>query len=151
MITFEALSVVYPWVKSLHVIAVIAWMAALLYLPRLFVYHCEVALGSAESERFKVMEYRLHRYIASPASIASWLFGVILVLTPGVVDWGSGWWHLKMAGILAMTGVHHAMMARRRDFMHDRNRRPQRYFRIMNEVPTVAMIVIVVMVIARPF
>lgn len=151
MMTIDALSAVYPWVKSLHVIAVIAWMAALLYLPRLFVYHCEVALGSAESERFKVMEYRLHRYIASPASIASWLFGVLLVLTPGIVDWGSGWWHLKMAGILAMTGVHHAMMARRRDFMHDRNRRPQRYFRIMNEVPTVAMIVIVVMVIARPF
>lgn len=151
MITFDALSLVYPWVKSLHVIAVIAWMAALLYLPRLFVYHCEVTLGSVESERFKVMEYRLSRYIASPASIASWLFGGLLVFTPGVVDWSSGWWHLKMAGILAMTGVHHAMMARRRDFMHDRNRRPQRYFRIMNEVPTVAMIVIVVMVIVRPF
>jgi putative membrane protein len=151
MITFDVLSLVYPWVKSLHVIAVIAWMAALLYLPRLFVYHCEVTLGSVESERFKVMEYRLSRYIASPASIASWLFGGLLVFTPGVVDWSSGWWHLKMAGILAMTGVHHAMMARRRDFMHDRNRRPQRYFRIMNEVPTVAMIVIVVMVIVRPF
>lgn len=149
--TIDALALAYPWVKSLHVIAVIAWMAALLYLPRLFVYHCEVAPGSAESERFKVMEYRLSRYIASPASIASWLFGTLLALTPGVVDWGSGWWHLKMAGIVALTGVHHAMMARRRDFLHDRNRRAQRYFRIMNEVPTAAMVVIVVMVIARPF
>jgi len=149
--TIDALAYAYPWVKSLHVISVIAWMAALLYLPRLFVYHCEVVPGSAESERFKVMEYRLSRYIASPASIASWLFGVLLVLTPGVVEWASGWWHLKMAGIVALTGVHHAMMARRRDFLHDRNRRPQRYFRIMNEVPTAAMVVIVVMVIARPF
>jgi putative membrane protein len=149
--TVDWLAYAYPWVKSLHVIAIIAWMAALLYLPRLFVYHCEVAPGSGESERFKVMEYRLSRYIASPSSIAAWLFGILLVLTPGVVDWASGWWHLKMLGILAMTGVHHAMMARRRDFLQDRNRRPQRYFRIMNEVPTVAMVVIVVMVIARPF
>jgi putative membrane protein len=149
--TIDALAYVYPWVKSLHVIAIIAWMAALLYLPRLFVYHCEVAPGSVESERFKVMEYRLSRYIASPASIAAWLFGILLVATPGVVEWASGWWHLKMLGIVAMTGVHHAMMARRRDFLQDRNRRPQRYFRIMNEVPTAAMVLIVLMVIARPF
>ncbi|WP_291299126.1 protoporphyrinogen oxidase HemJ [Elioraea sp.] len=149
--TIDALAYIYPWVKSLHVIAIIAWMAALLYLPRLFVYHCEVAPGSVESERFKVMEYRLSRYIASPSSIAAWVFGILLVLTPGVVDWASGWWHFKMLGILVMTGAHHAMMARRRDFLQDRNRRPQRYFRIMNEVPTAAMVVIVVMVIARPF
>jgi putative membrane protein len=149
--TIELLAPLYPWTKSLHVISIIAWMAALLYLPRLFVYHCEVTPGSAESERFKVMEFRLSRYIASPASIAAWVFGILLVLTPGVVEWASGWWHLKMAGIVALTGVHHAMMARRRDFLHDRNRRPQRYFRILNEVPTAAMVVIVVMVIARPF
>ena len=149
--TIDALADAYPWVKSLHVISVIAWMAALLYLPRLFVYHCEVEPGSAESERFKVMEYRLSRFIAAPASIASWLFGMLLVLTPGVVSWGSGWWHLKMAGIVALTGVHHVMLARRREFLHDRNRRPQRYYRILNEVPTAAMVVIVVMVIAKPF
>jgi putative membrane protein len=141
----------YLWTKALHVIAVIAWMAALLYMPRLFVYHCEVTPGSAESERFKVMERRLLKYIANPAGIAVWAFGILLVLTPGVVDWSSGWWHLKMLGILVVTGVHHVLMARRKDFLHDRNRRPQKYYRILNEVPTLAMIVIVVMVIVKPF
>jgi putative membrane protein len=145
------LAELYPWTKALHVIAVIAWMAALLYLPRLFVYHCEVPPGSAESERFKVMERRLLKYIANPASLAVWVFGILLVLTPGVVDWASGWWHLKMLGILVVTGVHHVLMARRKDFLHDRNRRPQKYYRILNEVPTLAMIVIVVMVIVKPF
>jgi putative membrane protein len=141
----------YPWIKALHVIAVIAWMAALLYLPRLFVYHCEVPPGSAESERFKVMERRLLKLIANPAGIAVWVFGTLLVLIPGVVDWSSGWWHLKMLGILVVTAVHHVLMARRRDFLHDRNRRPQKYYRILNEVPTLAMIGIVVMVIVKPF
>lgn len=145
------LAELYPWTKALHVISVIAWMAALLYLPRLFVYHCEVTPGSAESERFKVMERRLLKYIANPASLAVWLFGILLVLTPGAVDWSSGWWHLKMLGILVVTGVHHVLMARRKDFLHDRNRRPQKYYRILNEVPTLAMIVIVVMVIVKPF
>lgn len=145
------LAELYLWTKALHVIAVIAWMAALLYLPRLFVYHCEVPPGSAESERFKVMERRLLKYIANPASLAVWVFGILLVLTPGAVDWASGWWHLKMLGILVVTGVHHVLMARRKDFLHDRNRRPQKYYRILNEVPTVAMIVIVVMVIVKPF
>lgn len=145
------LAELYPWTKAVHVISVIAWMAALLYLPRLFVYHCEVPPGSAESERFKVMERRLLKYIANPASLAVWLFGILLVLTPGAVDWSSGWWHLKMLGILVVTGVHHVLMARRKDFLHDRNRRPQKYYRILNEVPTLAMIVIVVMVIVKPF
>jgi putative membrane protein len=141
----------YPWIKALHVISVIAWMAALLYLPRLFVYHCEVVPGSAESERFKVMERRLLKLIANPAGIAVWVFGTLLVLTPGAVDWSSGWWHLKMLGILVVTAAHHVLMARRKDFLHDRNRRPQKYYRILNEVPTLAMIVIVVMVIVKPF
>lgn len=145
------LTELYLWTKALHLIAVIAWMAALLYLPRLFVYHCEVPPGSAESERFKVMERRLLKYIANPASIAVWTFGILLVLTPGAVDWSAGWWHVKMLGILAVTGVHHVLMARRKDFLHDRNRRPQKYYRILNEVPTLAMIVIVVMVIVKPF
>ncbi|MDW8444512.1 MAG: protoporphyrinogen oxidase HemJ [Acetobacteraceae bacterium] len=141
----------YPWTKALHVISVIAWMAGLLYLPRLYVYHCETAPGTAESERFKVMERRLLKIITTPAMIASWTFGTLLVLTPGVVDWGSGWWHLKMAGIVALTAVHGVLAARRRDFLHDRNRRPQKYYRVLNEVPTVAMIVIVIMVIVKPF
>ncbi len=141
----------YLWNKALHVIAAIAWMAALFYLPRLYVYHCETVPGSAESERFKVMERKLHTIIMNPAAIATWVFGLLLVLTPGIVDWSSGWWHLKMLGIIALTGVHHVLAVHRRAFLHDRNRRSHVYFRWLNEVPTVAMIVIVIMVIVKPF
>ena len=141
----------YPWIKSLHVIAMIAWMAGLLYLPRLFVYHCEVAPGSMESERFKVMERRLLKQIMTPAMIATWGFGLLLVATPGIVDWSAGWWHLKLLSVVLMSGVHGALSARRRAFLEDRNTKPQRYFRILNEVPTVLMVIIVFMVIARPF
>jgi len=145
------LAELYLWTKALHVVSVIAWMAGLLYLPRLYVYHCETTPGTAESERFKVMERRLLKIITTPAMIASWTFGTLLVLTPGVVDWGSGWWHLKMAGLVALMAAHGVMAARRQDFLHDRNRRPQKYYRVLNEVPTVAMIVIVIMVIVKPF
>ena len=141
----------YPWTKSLHVISLISWMAALLYLPRLFVYHCDVPRGSAESERFKVMEYRLMKAIMNPAMIATWIFGITLVLTPGVVDWHAGWWHVKLTCVILMSGVHGVLSARRRAFMEDRNTKPQRYFRILNEVPTVLMVVIVIMVIVKPF
>jgi putative membrane protein len=107
--------------------------------------------GSTESERFKVMERRLLKQIMNPALIATWLFGVLLVLTPGVIDWSWGWWHVKLACVLLMSGFH-AMLARwRRDFLEDRNVRPQRFYRIANEVPTLLLIVIVVMVIVRPF
>lgn len=141
----------YPWTKALHVISLIAWMAGLLYLPRLFVYHCDVARGSSGSERFKVMEYRLMTRIMNPAMIATWVFGISLVLTPGVIDWHAGWWHVKLTSVILMSGAHGAMSARRRAFLEDRNIKPQRYFRILNEVPTVLMIVIVIMVIVKPF
>ncbi len=141
----------YPWIKSLHVISMIAWMAAMLYLPRLFVYHCDAPRGSIESERFKVMERRLLKQIANPAIIATWCFGLLLVATPGIIDWSAGWWHLKLLCVILMSGVHGALSARRRAFLEDRNTRSQRYYRILNEVPTVLMIVIVFMVIARPF
>ena len=141
----------YPWTKALHVISLIAWMAGLLYLPRLFVYHCDVARGSSGSERFKVMEYRLMTRIMNPAMIATWVFGISLVLTPGVIDWHAGWWHVKLTSVILMSGAHGAMSARRRAFLEDRNTKPQRYFRILNEVPTVLMIVIVIMVIVKPF
>jgi len=150
-VTVDAFAYLYPWTKAFHLVSVIAWMAALLYLPRLFIYHCEVAPGSAESARFKTMERRLLKLIANPAGIASWLFGVTLVLTPGVVDWSSGWWHLKILGVLVITGSHHGMMKWRREFLLDQSRRPQKFFRIWNEVPTVAMILVVFMVIGRPF
>lgn len=142
----------YPWTKSLHVISVIAWMAGLFYLPRLFVYHVEqVELGTATDEMFQTMERRLLRAIMNPAMIASWVFGLALVATPGVVDWGAVWPWAKAAAILGMTWFHHWCGRRRKDFLNGANIRTGRQYRIMNEVPTLLLIVIVVSVIARPF
>jgi putative membrane protein len=149
--TVAAFAYLYPWTKALHVIAVIAWMAGLLYLPRLYVYHCEVARGSAESERFKVMERRLFKGIINPAMIAVWLLGLTLVLTPGVIDWRDGWWHVKLTCVLLMSAYHGAASKWRRNFLEDRNLKPQRFYRVANEVPAVLMAVIVIMVIVRPF
>ena len=145
------LGTIYPWVKSFHVIAMVAWMAGLFYLPRLFVYHCDVKSGSAESERFKVMEHRLLRQITTPAMIATWAFGLLLVMTPGVVDWTRGWWHMKLLSVLLMSGFHGAVSKWRREFLEDRNTKSPKFYRIANEVPTVLMVVIVVMVIVKPF
>ncbi len=148
--TIAALAPLYLWIKSFHVISMIAWMAATFYLPRLFVYHCQVARGSAESERFKVMEYRLMKAIMSPAMIATWCFGILLVLTPGVIDWSAGWWHVKLTCVLLMSGLHGAMSRWRKDFLQDRNRHSEKFYRIANEVPTVLMVIIVIMVIVKP-
>jgi putative membrane protein len=144
-------TVLYPWTKAIHVIAMIAWMAGMLYLPRLFVYHCELRPGSAESERFKVMERRLLKQIVNPAMIATWTFGILLVLTPGIIVWSAGWWHVKLTMVLLMTGFHGAMSRWRRDFLEERNTRPPRFYRIANEVPAVLVIIVVVMVVVRPF
>lgn len=141
----------YPWIKSLHVISVIAWMAGMLYLPRLFVYHCDVLPGTAESGRFKVMERRLMKFIINPAMIATWCFGLLLVLTPGTMSWSDGWWQVKFTCVILLSGFHGAMSAWRRRFRDDANRKPARFYRMMNEVPTLLMIIIVIMVIARPF
>ena len=141
----------YLWIKALHVISIIAWMAGLLYLPRLFVYHTEVAPGSAESERFKVMERRLLRAIMNPAMVASFVFGGALLLTPGIADWSSGWLWLKLAAVAGLAGMHGVMSKWRKDFAADRNLRSQRDYRIANEIPTLLMIVIVVMVVVKPF
>ncbi len=141
----------YSWLKSLHLLADIAWMVGLLYLPRLFVYHCETARGSAESERFKVMERRLLKQIMIPAMIAAWVFGILLVLTPGAVDWHAGWWHTKILMVILLSGFTGAASRWRRDFMEDRNRRSQRFYRIANEIPAVLLVVVVVMVIVQPF
>jgi putative membrane protein len=146
----SVLTALYPWVKAFHVISMTAWMAGMFYLPRLFVYHCDVQRGSAESERFKVMEYRLLKQIINPAIVMTWLFGVILVVTPGVIDWSAGWWWVKLTSVLLMSGFHGAMSKWRRLFMEDRNTRPQRFYRIANEVPTLLLMVIVIMVIVRP-
>ena len=147
----EVLSSVYPWIKSLHVMSVIAWMAGMFYLPRLYVYHCDTVPGSTDSERFKVMERRLLKQIINPAMISTWVFGLLLIFTPGVVDWASGWWWVKFVSVWLMSGFHGALSKWRRMFLEDRNTRPQRFYRIANEVPTVLMMIIVIMVIARPF
>ena len=150
VVTIGFLAKLYPWTKAFHVIAMIAWMAGMLYLPRLFVYHCDVSPGTAESERFKVMEHRLLKQIINPAMIATWVFGISLVLTPGIVDWSAHWWQVKLAMVLLLSGFHGALVGWRRDFLNDRNTRPQRFYRIANEVPTLLMAVIVIMVIVRP-
>lgn len=141
----------YPWIKSLHVMAVISWMAGMFYLPRLYVYHCETQRGSAESERFKIMERRLLKQIINPAMMAAWVLGLLLVLTPGVVDWSSGWWWTKFIAVILMSGFHGALSKWRRMFLEDRNTKSQKFYRIANEVPTVLMAIIVTMVIVRPF
>lgn len=149
--TIEWLAPAYLWTKSLHTISVFAWMAGLFYLPRLYVYHSQVPAGDPRSETFKVMERRLLKAITTPAMIASVLFGVLLVLTPGVVDWRGGWWHAKLAGIAALLWTHHDLARAQKAFARDERPRTERGWRIINEVPTLALIVIVVMVIAKPF
>ena len=149
--TVSILAPAYLWLKAFHLASVIAWMAGMFYLPRLYVYHCMVAPGTAESERFKVMERRLLKQIINPAMISTWAFGILLVLTPGAVDWHAGWWYVKLVSVLLLTGFHGAISKWRRDFLEDRNRRPERFYRIANEVPTLLMLVIVIMVIVKPF
>ncbi len=139
----------YLWVQALHVISVIAWMAGMLYLPRLYVYHCAAETGSAQSETFKVMERRLLRAIINPAMIASWLFGLMLVAH--LEAWGEGWMHAKFALLLAMQLIHAGYARWRRHFAADANRHGEGFYRVMNEVPTVLMIGIVILVIVKPF
>lgn len=147
----DLLSLLYPWTKSLHVISVIAWMAGLFYLPRLFVYHVEqVEAGGLTDKMFQTMERRLLRAIMNPAMISTWLFGLLLVATPGVIDWGAVWPWTKAASVLAMTWFHYWLGLRRKEFISGNNTRSGRDYRIMNEVPTLLLIVIVISVIAKP-
>ena len=139
------------WIKAFHVISVMAWMAGMLYLPRLFVYHADAAPGSAQSETFKVMERRLLRAIINPAMIAAWVFGLLLVAIPGVVDWSMGWPWVKAAMVIAMSALHGLLARWRKDFAADANRHPARLYRMVNEVPTGLLIVIVIMVVVEPF
>lgn len=148
----DFLASVYPWVKTLHIISVISWMAGLLYLPRLFVNHVEYApVGSETSEVFKGMEERLLRIIMGPAMTATWVFGVMLASTPGIVDWTSVYPWIKAVMVISMTGYHHWLIKVRKEFAADKNQRSSKTFRMMNEVPTILMIIIVVMVVVRPF
>ena len=144
----------YEWIKALHIIAVIAWMAGMLYLPRLFVYHCAAETGSVQSETFKVMERRLLRAIINPAMIATWVFGLWLAWLGPDSRYGwfaSGWLWAKIILVLGLSAVHGLLARWMKDFAHDRNRHSQRFYRIINEVPTVLMILIVLLVVLKPF
>ncbi|WP_024281428.1 protoporphyrinogen oxidase HemJ [Xanthobacter sp. 126] len=139
----------YEWIKALHIIAVIAWMAGMLYLPRLMVYHCAAEIGSVQSETFKVMERRLLKAIVNPAMIVTWLAGLWLVYEGGWYK--AGWFHAKFALVLAMSAMHGFLVRWVREFAEDRNIRPARFYRIANEVPTLLMIGIVILVVVKPF
>ena len=139
----------YEWAKALHIIAVIAWMAGMLYLPRLFVYHCDAEPGSKQSETFKVMERRLMRAIINPAMIATWLLGLGLAYEGGWFAFH--WLQAKIVLVLAMSAVHGLLARWMRDFAADRNRNSQEFYRVINEVPTVLMIAIVLLAVVKPF
>lgn len=141
----------HDWIEAGHIIAVISWMAGMFYLPRLYVYHADVAPGSETSELFKVMERRLLRIIINPAMIATFLFGGALALTPGVIDMSDGWFHVKLTAVLLMAGFHGYLSRCRKAFAADRNTKSSSFYRKINEIPTILMIIIVIMVVVRPF
>jgi len=147
----NALIPFYLWIKVLHIVSVVAWMAGLFYLPRLFVYHVGTKSGSEASELFKIMERRLLRGIMLPAMIASWVFGILLALTPGVVDWQEGWFHAKLALVLVVTFFQYLLGRWRLEFAADRHPHSERFFRIVNEAPTLLLILIVILVVVKPF
>ena len=146
----DLLSDLYPWTKSLHIMSVMAWMAGLFYLPRLFVHHTEQSTAGDEKDTlFQMMELKLFKLIMNPSMISTWVFGLCLVFTPGIVDWSSVWPWTKAISVLAMTWFHHWLGLRRKDFVSGSNTRTGRSYRMMNELPTVLMIVIVLSVVVK--
>lgn len=140
----------YPWMKSLHIMAVIAWMAGLFYLPRLFVYHAEQSKpGDSRDEVFQTMEHKLLKLIMNPSMIVTWIVGLWLVATPGIVDWSAVWPYLKGASVIAMTWFHMWLAKRRKEFMTGSNTLSGRKYRLMNEVPTLLMVIIVLSVVVK--
>ncbi|QDC07999.1 protoporphyrinogen oxidase HemJ [Oceanicola sp. D3] len=149
---FDFLAWFYPWTKTLHILAVISWMAGLFYLPRLFVHHAEKGVENPHSDAMlQMMELKLLRLIMNPAMIATWIFGIMLASTPGIVDWVAIWPYTKLAGILGLTWFHHWLGKRRKDFVAGTNSVSGRTYRMMNEVPTLLLVVIVVSIVVRPF
>lgn len=147
---FPALIDWYDLFKALHIISLITWMAAIFYLPRLFVYHADTAVGSEQSETFKIMERRLLRAIMNPGMVATWIFAALMLLAQP--DWlTQGWMHAKLLCVVILTGYHHVLGRWRKDFEADRNSRSNRFYRMANEIPTLLMIVIVLMVVLKPF
>ena len=146
----DLLATGYLWIKALHIMSVIAWMAGLFYLPRLYVYHVEqVGVSGETHELFQTMEQKLLRVIMNPAMISTWVFGLCLVFTPGIVDWSSVWPWTKLVGILGMTWFHHWLGLRRKNFIQGENKLTGRQYRMMNEVPTLLMVLIVISVVVK--
>lgn len=145
------LGTAYPWVKALHIVSMVAWMAGLLYLPRLFVYHAEAAPGSDKAETFAIMERRLLRGIMLPAAIATIVFGGLLAMTPGIVDWYRGWIWAKLVLVVGLLCFHHLLARWRREFAAGSAPHTARFFRMVNELPTLALVAIVILVVVKPF
>ncbi len=146
----DILALAYPWVKALHIISVISWMAALFYLPRLFVHHTEQGgLSGATHDLFAMMEFKLARVIMRPAMHATWTFGLLLVFTPGIVDWSAVWPYTKAICVILMTLFHTWLVIRMKAFQRGENHITGRQYRMMNEVPTVLLIVIVISVVVK--
>ena len=141
----------YSLIKAFHVISIIAWMAAILYLPRLFVYHTTVKKKSESSEMLKIMEYRLQKFIMNPAMVLTIFFGFLLLKTDGIINWGEKWLYFKLFLVFLMLIVHHALSKYRIDFYMDNNKRSKKFYKILNEVPTVLLIIIILLVYLKPF
>ena len=138
------------YIKAFHIISVIAWMAGVLYLPRLFVYHTEAEKGSRQSETFKIMERRLLKIIINPAMIAAWVFGLLMLYSNWGVYKTAGWMHTKLLLVLIMSGVHGMLAKHVKIFARDENKKSAKFFRILNEVPTILMIVIIILAVVEP-
>ena len=146
----EFLLLIYPWTKTVHIISVISWMAGLLYLPRIMVYHVEKAVVGDEIDAiFQVMEQRLFKLIMTPAMISAWIFGLLLAITPRVINWSLSWPWLKLLAVVLLTAFHYWINARRKDFLRGENQLTSRHFRMLNEVPTVLMIIAVSAVVFK--
>ncbi|MDE0994752.1 MAG: protoporphyrinogen oxidase HemJ [Rhodospirillales bacterium] len=146
----EFLLLIYPWAKTVHIISIISWMAGLLYLPRIMVYHVEKAVVGDEIDAiFQVMEQRLFKLIMTPAMISAWIFGLLLAITPRVINWSLSWPWLKLLAVVLLTAFHYWINARRKDFLRGENQLTSRHFRMLNEVPTVLMIIAVSAVVFK--
>ena len=141
----------YSLIKAFHVISMVAWMAALLYLPRLFVYHTTVKKNSDTSEMLKIMEYRLQKYIMNPAMLLTLFFGIFLLKIDGVINWGEKWIYFKLLAVFLLLLVHHLLAKYRKDFYMDNNNRSKKFYKILNEVPTVLLVIIILLVYLKPF
>ena len=141
----------YSLIKAFHVISIVAWISAILYLPRLFVYHTTVKRNSEASKMLKIMEYRLQKFIMNPAMILTLFFGALLSKTEGIIDWKSMWIYIKLLSVLCLVGIHYKLFIYRKDFLYDKNTKTKIFYRIINEIPTLLLIIIIIMVYVRPF